>query len=61
MDNFHTSNERLFYYQYFRPVNSLRYYWGRKMINFPRDTFERLDQNVNNTVYCIGDYDAVSR
>jgi hypothetical protein len=31
------------------------------MISFPRDTVERLDQNVNNTVYYIGDYDAVSR
>jgi hypothetical protein len=31
------------------------------MINFLRDTVERLDQNVNNTVYCSGDYDAVSR
>jgi hypothetical protein len=31
------------------------------MINFLRDTVERLDQNVNNAVYCSGDYDAVSR
>jgi hypothetical protein len=31
------------------------------MISFPRDIVERLDQNVNNTVYYIGDYDAVSR
>jgi len=31
------------------------------MISFPRDTVERLDQNVNNTVYYIGEYDAVSR
>lgn len=31
------------------------------MISFPWDTVERLDQNVNNTVYYIGDYDAVSR
>lgn len=31
------------------------------MISFPRETVERLDQNVNNTVYYIGDYDAVSR
>ena len=31
------------------------------MISFPRDTVERLDQNVNNTVYYIGDSDAVSR
>jgi hypothetical protein len=31
------------------------------MINFLRDSVERLDQNVNNTVYCSGDYDSVSR
>ena len=31
------------------------------MIDFLRGTVERLDQNVNNTVYCSGDYDAVSR
>jgi len=31
------------------------------MISFPRDTVERLDQNVNNAVYYIGEYDAVSR
>ena len=31
------------------------------MINFLGDTIERLDQNINNTVYCSGDYDAVSR
>jgi hypothetical protein len=31
------------------------------MINFLRDTAELLDQNVNNTVNCSGDYDAVSR
>ena len=31
------------------------------MNNFLRDIVERLDQNVNNTVYCSGDYDAVSR
>jgi hypothetical protein len=31
------------------------------MNNSLRDTVEGLDQNVNNTAYCIGDYDAVSR
>lgn len=33
----------------------------QKNDKFLMDTVERLDQNVNNTVYCIGDYDAVSR
>lgn len=61
MDNFHNSMERLFYCQYIRPVNSYKDIWSGKMINFLRDTVERLDQNVNNTVYCSGDYDSVSR
>ena len=62
MDNFHNSMERLFYNQYFRSVSSYKDIIGAgKMISFPRDTVERLDQNVNNTVYYIGDYDAVSR
>lgn len=62
MNNFRNPMERLFYYQYFRPVSSYEeIVWSRKMINFLRNTVERLDQNVNNTVYCVGDYDAVSR
>lgn len=62
MDNFHNSIKRLFYCPYFGPVILYNDTIGaEKMINYPGDSVERLDQNINNTVYCIGDYDAVSR